>query len=266
MVKWCCAVSILLMSYCGFSIASSSPVPSAGTPSEVSFSVVIKSERRDNNYLRGFAIQYAGDGDTSLGSLAITDAPPSVIPLSERGIRIQNYNLGYYVDGPAKYRANYNATDQMWRDRHVVWADEVIGFSNSPNGKQVALAVRNRKTDDDSILIVDEETSKVVAKESFDKREVGDLCWSHDSLTVAAVVSKSRTGISPFALLLAFSGHPVAYKDFSVGVLSVSSGKWTESEPLARDVDAGASYMRCNGVVEQSPTQKPTPPALSTTP
>ena len=170
-------------------------------------------------------------------------------------LRIKNYEIVYYVEGVGSQFYRMFELSKKLHDRNVIPTSSgiVSGYTNSPNGKHVALAVRYRYSNEDSIIIFDERSSQVVTKMPLDQRmNLEDICWSQDSSTVAAVVSKSRTGISPIALLLAISGHPVTYKDFSVGVLSVDTGKWTESEPFVRDVDA-VSYMRCNSFVEHSP-------------
>lgn len=247
MVKQGCVLLILLMGYCASLVARDATESSVGINSGTNFSVVIKSESSDSNYLKGFLVQYtADDGEPVSGSFAISDVPPSVVSPSVKEYRIPNYELVYFIDHRGEIVIHKMASEKVWRDKHVVGLpDRVIGSSKSPNEKQVALAVRDDHAGEDSILIVDEKSSKVVARKSFDKRSVVDFCWGPDSSKLAVIVGKSRMAVSPLALLLAFSDHPASYESFSAGVFSVSSDKWIESEPLARDVLAGVGYMRC---------------------
>jgi hypothetical protein len=247
---WYCVALFIQATCCGSSIAegfaatSVIAAPSLVVTSEVNFSIVIKSYSADSNYLKGFLVKYPDGNDQNL--FAVSDVAPSVISPSRGETRIKNFAFDFNVDGLGTDIAQTNAAKQIWRDRHVLGSDTMIGSSKSPNGKQIALSVRNENTYEDSILIVDEENYKVVRRLSFIKRAVEDFCWSPDSSMLAVVVSKSHMAISPIALLLAFSGHPASYRDFSIGVLLISSDKWIESKPIAQDILSGVSYMRCN--------------------
>ncbi len=73
MVKQGCVLLILLMGYCASLVARDATESSVGINSGTNFSVVIKSESSDSNYLKGFLVQYtADDGEPVSGSFAIS--------------------------------------------------------------------------------------------------------------------------------------------------------------------------------------------------
>lgn len=85
---------------------------------------------------------------------------------------------------------------------NVVWNKE---------GQYVAYSLKDKGSQ--STLVIRDINGRVVLKKDIDKN-VSDIAWAPESTYVALLTCKGRTGLLPWELLFALSGHPNVYNTF----------------------------------------------------
>jgi hypothetical protein len=89
---------------------------------------------------------------------------------------------------------------------HVVWNKE---------GQYVAYSLKRKWSR--STLLIRDIKGRIVLKKDIDKN-VSDIAWAPESTYVALLTWKGRTGLLPWELLFALSGHPTVYSTFYLEV------------------------------------------------
>jgi len=110
----------------------------------------------------------------------------------------------------------------------------------APNHELAASCVVKFESDSYKVTIRDLRSDSQLREWSAGKEwEICGLVWSPDSKTIAVLLARERTDLSPLGLVSAASGHPIPLNTFKVTLLTAQSGNNLELPLIRKDSPSG---------------------------
>lgn len=114
------------------------------------------------------------------------------------------------------------------------------GFVTVPDGNGRDVVVCGTDAGRDLVTVLNKESNAQVRRWTADEAwKVCGLSWSPDSGSIAVLLEKERTDLSPLGLLSAASGHPIPLETFKVTLLSAHSEHELHLPIIRKDSPSG---------------------------